>query len=77
MTDAAVRQAMEQQIAAMYPDVPAADRRVVKFTRTRWDMNPWTEGSYSFYKVGSSPADRRALHGSPRPGCGSAWRSAE
>lgn len=29
--------------------------------RSRWASNPFTHGSYSFYKVGSTPEDREAL----------------
>lgn len=39
------------------PDIPSPNRIIV----TRWNQDPLTLGSYSFYQVGSSPADRQEL----------------
>lgn len=41
---------------------PSSDaRRVTGFVRSDWLRDPFARGSYSFYAVGSSPDDRRAL----------------
>ena len=40
---------------------------------TRWARDPYAGGAYSFYAVGSSPADREAL---ARPEAGGALRFA-
>ena len=31
------------------------------YVNTRWSHDPYTQGSYSYYKTGSSQADRNAL----------------
>lgn len=55
------REAATQALAALSASLGVDLPTPVGVQRTRWADDPLARGSYSFYAVGSSPADRKAL----------------
>ncbi|WP_370289176.1 flavin monoamine oxidase family protein [Nocardioides sp.] len=55
------REALTQALAALSASLGVDLPTPIGVQRTRWADDPLARGSYSFYAVGSSPADRKAL----------------
>jgi Flavin containing amine oxidoreductase len=61
LTDAAVKALELSQLNNMMGPTLG---QPTNFMRTVWENDPWTYGSYSFYKVGSSQQDRKSFSSS-------------
>ncbi|MGI9162324.1 MAG: FAD-dependent oxidoreductase, partial [Mycobacterium sp.] len=57
MTEAEVTASATAALKPAFPNVPAP----TGLLRSAWSLDPFSLGSYSFVRVGSSPGDRDAL----------------